>query len=227
MTLWRRLRSFFGDKTHAALDRLEDPRDALEAAYREQLAALQEALRGVADVLTSEKRLELEAETLRAAAGRATAAATQAARAGDDESARRALRRESVALGQRERLLAEIADIGAQRRALEAFAERLRERVEQSRTEKLALGARFATAKAAARAGEHVLGLSDDMAAVARKVERARDASRAAQARAAALTELAAGGIDRSALDDSALIDARLAALKGETPLRLTSESEP
>lgn len=121
----------------------------------------------------------------------------------------------------------QIADIGAQRRALEAFAERLRERVEQSRTEKLALGARFATAKAAARAGEHVLGLSDDMAAVARKVERARDASRAAQARAAALTELAAGGIDRSALDDSALIDARLAALKGETPLRLTSESEP
>jgi len=65
MSLWRRFISFFGVKANAAMDRLEDPRETLEVAYRKQLAAVQDARRGVADVLTSEKRLEMEAESLR------------------------------------------------------------------------------------------------------------------------------------------------------------------
>ena len=65
MSLWSRLMSVFGAKVQAALDRVEDPRETLEAAYQKQLAALADARRGVAEVLTSEKRLELEAESLR------------------------------------------------------------------------------------------------------------------------------------------------------------------
>ena len=223
MTLWSRIRLLFDSKAHAALDRVEEPTESLEVAYRTQVAAHEEARRGVADVLTSEKRLEIEAQALAAAAERAIAAARDAARAGDDGRARAQLEREAFITSQRERLFDEIADVRAQRIALEEMTEALRRRVELLRTEKLALGARYATAKATVRAGESVTGLSEHMADVARMVERARDKSRDVQARAAALTELAGTTNPGSSGNaEAARIDARLAALKTETLPELT-----
>ncbi|MBD5656352.1 MAG: PspA/IM30 family protein [Candidatus Eremiobacteraeota bacterium] len=217
MGLWRRIATLFGAKANAALDRFEDPRETLEVAYGKEVAALQEARRGVADVLTSEKRLELEAAALQAAVERATATARDAARAGDDAGAARALGREAFAEVQRERMLEEAAAVRAQRLALEAMTDRLQQRVERFRTEKLALGARYTVAKATARAGESVAGLSDDTAEIARIVERARDASRDAQARAAALVELSGtNDVSTSVRSDDARVQARLAALKAE-----------
>jgi len=223
VSLWARVRRLFESKAHAALDRVEDPVQSLEAAYRTQVAAHEEARRGVADVLTSEKRLEIEVQALAAAGERALGSARDAARAGDDPSARRALEREAFITLQRERLLDEIGDVRGQRIALEAMTEALRRRVEIARTEKLALGARYATAKATMRAGENVTGLSAEVNEVARMVERARDKSRDVQARAAALTELAGiSGGDPAAGANAARIESRLAALKAENRVQLT-----
>jgi len=226
VSLWQRLRRLFDAKAHAALDRAEDPVASMELAYRTQVSALEEARRGVADVLTSEKRLEIEVHGLESAGERATAAATEAARAGDDATARRSLEREAFLAAQRDRLLSEIADVRAQRVMLEVTTERLRQRVELLRTEKLALAARYRTSKAAVRAGEHVTGLSDEMSEIAGMVERARDRSRDVQARAAALAELsdssAGAALERS---DAARIDARLAMLKGSEKKTLTGDT--
>jgi phage shock protein A len=215
MSLWTRFASFFGVKATAAMDRLEDPRETLELAYRKQLEAVADARRGVADVLTSEKRLELEAESLRATGERFARSAAEAAAAGDDAAARRALEREAIAATRRERLESEIVQVRAQRVALESLAERLQQRADTFRTEKLALGARYAAARATTRAGENVTGLSSGMEDVAAMVERAQEKAREAQARAAALMQLA--GSDASASNvrvDEARIEARLSALK-------------
>ena len=222
MSLWRRFTSFFGVKANAVMDRLEDPRETLEAAYQKQLAALSDARRGVADVLTSEKRLELEAESLRGSAARQADGAARAARAGDDATARRALEREAFVNAQRDRLLAEIADVRAQRAGLESLAERIGQRVEMFRTEKIALSARYAAAKATARAGETVTGISPEMEDVVSMVDRAREKALQAQARAEALMQLAgseasASVSSESGVDESA-IAARLAALKSANP---------
>jgi phage shock protein A len=216
MSLWSRFVSFFGVKANAAMDRFEDPRETLEVAYRKQLAAVQDARRGVADVLTSEKRLELEAESLRVTSERHTIAAKRALSEGDEATARRALEREAFVTVQSERLLGEVAQIRAQRMMLESLAERMQERAEMFRTEKLALGARYAAAKAATQAGENVTGLSTGMEDVAAMVERAQEKAREAQARAAALMQLsdARATTDGVARVDEARIAARLAALK-------------
>ncbi len=215
MSVWRRLAEFFGRKTSAALDRLEDPRESLELAYQKQVRALEEARRGVADVLTGEKRLELEAHASVAAGERHAQAARIAVRSGDDSSARRELEREAFVAQQRERLLSEVGELRAQRVALEALTERIRQRVESIRTEKLALGARYAAATAAIRAGETVTGLSDEMSVVAGMVERARSRARDAQARSAALAQLARDErLDGEFPLDAAGIEARLAAIK-------------
>jgi phage shock protein A len=225
MSLWRRFVSFFGVKANAAMDRFEDPRETLEVAYRKQLAAVQDARRGVADVLTSEKRLELEAESLRVTSERHTIAAKRALSEGDEATARRALEREAFVNVQSERLLGEVAQIRAQRKMLESLAERMQERADMFRTEKLALGARYVAAKAATQAGENVTGLSSGMEDVAKMVERAQEKAREAQARAAALMQLsdARASTGDGVGVDEARIDARLAAMKsGESAPRLS-----
>jgi phage shock protein A len=179
-----RLVRYLGDRLNGELDAREDPMRALEAAYAKEVQTSREAQRGVAEVLTGQKRLELEAESLRLSAERFASAAA----AGDE----RARDRAGFVTMQRERLLDAIDDLRAQRVLLEATAEKIRQRAELFRTEKLALSARYAAAKASARAGEHITGLSDEAAAAADAVERARDAARDVLARAAALAELAA-----------------------------------
>lgn len=220
MTLWRRIVAVLTGRANAGLDRLEDPRDALEGAYRTAVAALQDARRGVADVLTSEKRLEIEADALEAAARRYLENAREAARAGDDVRARAALVRETSSRSGHERMLVEAADVRTQRLALEALVERLRERVDALRTEKVAVGARLAAAKATTRAGESVTGLSVDMHDVALTLDRVRERARDAQARAAAMSELASG-TERTSAAAMASLDARLAELKAQPQARL------
>jgi len=212
VSLWQRLAGIFTARAHTA-PAGEAPVESMERAYRSQLAAYAEARRGVAEVLASEKRLELEVNALGAGIGRATEAAVAAARAGDDLAARRALEREAFLSTQREELLEEIADVHTQRRGLEDLVARLGERVERLRTEKIALDARDATARAGVRAGAAVMGLSNDTAEIAQLADRARERSRNIQARAVALAERAGPFAARHAGDE--VIARRLAALKG------------
>ena len=216
MTLWARLRRIFEQKANAALDRADDPVAAFEFAYAAQVGAHEQAKRGIADVLTSEKRLEMEVRSLSANAERALDAARNAAYQGDDTAARAFLERETFLGAQRDRLLAEVDDVRAQRKTLEATTEVLRRRLDAMRTEKLALAARYSTAKATIRAAEQVTGLSDEMSNVARLIESARDASLGVQARAAALADIAGTASGALGGTNAEAIERRLAALKSE-----------
>jgi phage shock protein A len=64
----RRLALLFRIKATKALDRAEDPREALDYSYERQVQMLAQVRRGVADVATSRKRLELQAVQLRTSA---------------------------------------------------------------------------------------------------------------------------------------------------------------
>src|SRR3954449_12178256 len=46
------------------LDRAEDPNETLDYSYEQQLQLLQNVKRGVADVVTSKKRLQLQTQQL-------------------------------------------------------------------------------------------------------------------------------------------------------------------
>jgi phage shock protein A len=52
----------FRTKVSKMLDRAEDPREVLDYSYSRQLDLLTRVRRGVADVATSRKRLDLQAE---------------------------------------------------------------------------------------------------------------------------------------------------------------------
>jgi len=64
MSIMRRMSDLFQQKANKVLDRAEDPVDALDLSYQKQLESLQQVRKSVAEVLTSEKRLEMQADQL-------------------------------------------------------------------------------------------------------------------------------------------------------------------
>ena len=71
MSLMKRISLIFRSKANKALDRAEDPRETLDYSYQRQLELLSKVRRGVADVATSRKRVELQVNQLEAAVGQA------------------------------------------------------------------------------------------------------------------------------------------------------------
>src|ERR1051326_2353624 len=58
--LMSRLSLIFKAKFSKALDRAENPNETLDYSYEQQLQQLQNVKRGIADVTTAKKRLELQ-----------------------------------------------------------------------------------------------------------------------------------------------------------------------
>ena len=64
MSLMKRISLIFRSKANKALDRAENPGETLDYSYQRQLELLNKVRRGVADVATSRKRVELQVTQL-------------------------------------------------------------------------------------------------------------------------------------------------------------------
>jgi phage shock protein A len=198
MGILQRMSMIFRAKAEKALDRAEDPRETLDYSYKKQLELLQKVRRGVADVATSRKRIEVQMTQLQQQADKLQAQAKQAMSLGREDLAREALTRRS-GLGN------QVADLQTQYQALQGeeekltiAAQRLQAKVESFRTKKETIKASYTAAEAQTRIGEAFSGISEEMSDVGLAVQRAEDKTASMQARAGAIDELLASG----ALDD-------------------------
>src|ERR671920_1652686 len=96
MSLMKRISLIFRSKANKALDKAEDPRETLDYSYEKQLELLTKVRRGVADVATSRKRLEIQMQQLQTSSDKLQGQAQQAVGAGRDDLAREALRRRAA-----------------------------------------------------------------------------------------------------------------------------------
>src|SRR5437763_1450323 len=96
MGMGRRLALIFKSKANKVLDRAEDPRETLDYSYEKQLELLTKVRRGVADVATSRKRIEIQMQQLQASSDKLQAQAQQAVQASRDDLAREALTRRAA-----------------------------------------------------------------------------------------------------------------------------------
>src|SRR3954471_4159908 len=92
----KRMGMIFRAKANKALDRAEDPRETLDYSYQKQLELLQKVRRGVDDVATSRKRLELQTQQLTQQSEKLEGQGRQALAAGREDLAREALTRRSA-----------------------------------------------------------------------------------------------------------------------------------
>src|SRR5919204_3822334 len=83
-------------KISALLNRAESPSETLDYSYERQLELLQNVKRGVADVVTAKKRLQLQADKLEQSVVKLETQAREALAAGREDLARQALERKAV-----------------------------------------------------------------------------------------------------------------------------------
>src|SRR6476619_7968334 len=94
--LMARLSLIFKAKFSKALDRAENPNETLDYSYEEQLRQLQNVKRGIADLTTAKKRLELQYTSMSKQSEKLDGQARDALKAGREDLAREALTRKAA-----------------------------------------------------------------------------------------------------------------------------------
>ena len=198
MGVMKRVSTLFRTKANKALDRMEDPRETLDYSYQTQLELLQKVRRGVADVATSRKRVELQMNQLQQSSDKLDRQARDSLAAGREDLAREALGRKSGIQSQLNDLQTQYASLQGEEEKLTAASQRLQTKVDAFRTKKETIKATYTAAEAQTRINEAFTGISEEMGDVGMAVQRAEDKTEQMQARAGAIDELMASG----ALDD-------------------------
>ena len=198
MGILGRISTQFKIKANKQLDKREDPRDTLDYSYQQQLVLLQKVRRGVADVATSRKRVELSMNQLTQQQAKLQGQAQTALAAGREDLAREALTRRSGLTQQITDLQSQYDGLQAQEEKLTTATQRLQAKVDSFRTQKETIKATYSAAEAQTRIGEAFSGISEEMSDVGMAMQRAQDKTAQMQARAGAIDELLASG----ALDD-------------------------
>jgi phage shock protein A len=198
MSVMKRLSMIFRSKANKALDRMEDPRETLDYSYQRQLELLQKVRRGVADVATSRKRVELQINGLRQKADKLEEQGRKALSMGREDLAREALTRRAALQSQIAELQAQHDNLQAEEEKLTLASQRLQAKVDAFRTKKETIKATYTAAEAQTRINEALTGISEEMGDVGLAIQRAEDKTAQMQARASAVDELLASGV----LDD-------------------------
>jgi phage shock protein A len=194
MSVMKRVTLIFRSKANKALDRMEDPRETLDYSYQRQLEMLQKVRRGVADVATSRKRVELQMNQIQQTSNKLEKQARDALGAGREDLAREALTRRSSAQSQLSDLQAQYASLQAEEEKLTVASQRLQAKVDSFRTRKETIKATYTAAEAQTRINEAFSGISEEMGDVGMAIQRAEDKTAQMQARAGAIDELLASG---------------------------------
>src|SRR5256886_12510963 len=192
--LMSRLNLIFKAKFSKALDRAENPNETLDYSYEEQLRQLQNVKRGIADVTTAKKRLELQYTTMQQQVEKLDGQARQALQAGREDLAREALTRKGAVQAQLDSIMQQGQQLEAQQQKLIDGERTLQTKIEAFRTQKEVIKAQYSAAEAQVQIGEAATGIGEQMADVGLAVQRAKDKTEQMQARANAIDELTTSG---------------------------------
>jgi phage shock protein A len=229
MGLFSRFAQIVKAKISALLNRAENPNETLDYSYEKQLESLQNVKRGVADVVTAKKRLQLQTQQLEQNVVKLDTQARQALAAGREDLARQALERKSGIQQQLQDLDTQVTQLQGQQEKLVANEKQLSARIEQFRSQKEVIKAQYSAAEAQVRIGEAATGIGREMENTGLAIDRAKDKTEQMQARASAIDELIeTGGLDELGSDKTQLdreleqlasksqVDRELDALKAE-----------
>lgn len=181
-------------KVSKLLDRAEDPAETLDYSYEKQLEQLQNVKRGIADLVTAKKRLQMQEASAQQQIAKLDDQARQAMAAGREDLARTALERKHLADGEIQSLDQQVSQLEDQQQKLTDSEEKLRVKLEAFRSQKEVIKAQYSAAEAQVHISEAATGVGEQMADVGLAMQRALDKTQNMQARADAVGELEAAG---------------------------------
>ncbi len=198
MGMVSRMSTIVKSKINRVLDNAEDPRETLEYSYEKQREMLQNVKRGVVEMVTAKRRLELQARKAEGNIAKLDSQARQAIEAGREDLARLALERKQATISELQGLGDQISALELEQEKLTHAEQRLQAKVQSFRTQKEVIKAQYSAAQAQVRIGSALSGISEEMGDVTMAVERAQTKTDNLQAKAGAIDELVATGV----LDD-------------------------
>src|SRR5438128_10657424 len=204
MGFFSRLATFFRIRAESALNRAEDPGQVMDYSYGKQIKQLQNLKRSIADVVTNEKRLEMQQSQLQQQMDKLDGQALQSLQANREDLARMALQRKETLLVQINSFEQQIAQLREQETRLVTMERQIASRVEAFRTQKEMVKAQYGAAQAQVKINEAVTGISQEMSEMNLAMQRAQDKVLSMQARADAMETL----IDQGTLSEQGLIGA-------------------
>jgi phage shock protein A len=181
-------------KISKLLDRAEDPGETLDYGYQKQIEYLQNVKKGIADVVTSKKRLQMQSSKLEQSIVKLDTQARQALAQGQEDLARTALERKTLAQNELQSLDQQIAELEHQQDSLTENEKRMREKIEAFRTKKEVIKAQYSAAEAQVQISEAANGVGEQMADLGLAIQRAEEKTENMKARANAVEELEKAG---------------------------------
>src|SRR2546422_4117303 len=198
MGLLSRLATFFRIRANAALDKAENPGQVMDYSYQKQVEQLQNLRHAIADVVTNEKRLELQQSQIVQQVNKLEGQALQALQANREDLARMALQKKEMLLTQLSSFEQQIAQLREQEEKLITMERTVSARVEAFRTQKEMVKAQYNAAQAQVKINEALTGISQEMSEMNLAMQRAQDKVLTMQARANAMDTL----IEQGALSE-------------------------
>jgi phage shock protein A len=190
MGLLNRMAAVIAAKMNKLLGRMEDPRETLDYSYEKQLEMLQNVRRGVVEVATSKKRLQLQRVKLIQNSEKLESQAREAVKADREDLARLALERKNLITSQITSLDQQIAGLEEDEAKLVAAEQRLSTKIEVFKSRKETIKAEYSAAEAQVKISESLSGISEEMADIGVSIERAENKTEEMKARSSALDEL-------------------------------------
>jgi phage shock protein A len=181
-------------KISKLLDRAEDPAETLEYGYQKQVELLQNVKKGIADVVTSKKRLQMQAKKMEQQVVKLDTQARQALAQKREDLARAALERKTVVQTELQSLDQQVKELIGQEEQLTANERKLRGKIEAFRSKKEVIKAQYSAAEAQVKISEAASGVGEQMADLGLAIQRAEEKTENMRARAAAVEELEAAG---------------------------------
>ena len=121
-TIWK-------SKVSRMLDKAEDPSETLDYSYEQQLQLLQNVKKGIADVVTSKKRLQLQQGKLEQQVVKLDTQARQALSQNREDLARAALERKSLIQNELQSLDSQVAERESQQQRRTENEAKLRSKI--------------------------------------------------------------------------------------------------
>jgi phage shock protein A len=238
--LTNRITTLLKQKVNTLLDKYEDPKEALDYSYQNQIETMNKLRRSIAEVVTAKTRLQMQktklVENIRTLDGESRRAIDQ----DREDLAKLALERKNANMLQLQNLDKQIVDMQMQQDKLEQTEKRLSTKVEEFRSKKEVIKAQYTAAEAQVRIKENLTGISEEMTDVGVAMNKAEDKTEQMKAKAQALDEMIDSGVltDYTSNKDDvegelekmtvkSSVDLELAKLKAERDKRQKKTTDP
>ncbi|MGN6346956.1 MAG: PspA/IM30 family protein [Candidatus Nitrosocosmicus sp.] len=194
MSFSNRFLNLLKQKVNKVLEKYEDPREALDYSATKQTELIQRLRREIVEVVASKKRLEMQKARILENINKLQEQAKSAIKAGRDDLATLALERKNANQAQVKELDHEIMSIQNEQDKLEDAEKRLSIKVEEFKSKKEIIKAKYSSAEAEVRIKENITGISEEMSDIGVAMSRAEEKTEAMKSRAMAIDDMIDSG---------------------------------